>query len=60
MAGPTRPATLLWYGSPRLTSGVPKERREGPYAERFPDFDQRVDDHGCGGHSHPDADRFDG
>jgi hypothetical protein len=37
-----------------------KKGREGAPAERFPDFDYLVDDHGCEGHRHPDARCFDG
>ena len=40
--------------------GVSKKRRESAPAERFPDFDYLVDDHGCEAHRHPDPGRFDG
>src|SRR6266508_1483735 len=45
--------------STRSGIGISKKSREGAPAERFPDFDYLVDDHGCEADRHPDAGRFD-
>jgi hypothetical protein len=52
--------TFVLVQSTNFGVGGSKKGREGAPAERFPDFDYLVDDHGCEAHRHPDARRFDG